>query len=52
MIKKAVLYYGLIALFVILFVLGFFITPWLCLVSFIPLIVGLILLIRWRVMKK
>ena len=50
--KKALLYYGLIILFAILFVLGFFITPWLTIASFIPLIVGLILLIRWRVMKK
>ena len=50
--KKALLYYGLIILFVVLFVSGFFITPWLTIASFIPLIVGLILLIRWRVMKK
>ena len=50
--KKAVLYYVFIMLFIVLFVLGFFITPWLSLAAFVPLIVGLILLMRNRYIKK
>ena len=46
------LYYVFIALFVLLFILGFFVTPWLCIVSFVPLIIGAILLFRCRYMGK
>ncbi len=50
--NKAVLYYGFILLFVVLFVFGFFITPWLSFASFFPLAVGAILLFRNRYIKK
>ncbi len=50
--KKAKLYYLLIALFVLLFVLGFYLTAWLCILSFIPLILGMLLIIRNHYMRK
>ena len=50
--KSALPYYLLIALFALLFILGFFTTTWLCLVSFVPLIIGAVVLIRYRCVKK
>ncbi len=44
--------YGCIFAFVILFVLGFVSTPWLCLASFFFLFAGALLLIYKRHIKK
>jgi hypothetical protein len=46
------LYYVFIALFILLFILGFFVTPWLCLISFVPLVAAAVLLFKKRYIKK
>lgn len=43
---------GLTLLFIILFFLGFLITPWLSILSFVPLLVSAILLFKKRYIKK
>ena len=47
---KAIVIFSLI-LFAVLFVLGFVAAPWLCLISFVPLVTGIILLMRNRYIK-
>ena len=49
---KRKIIYSLLLLFLVLFVLGFVITPWFCILSFIPLVSAVIFLIYHRYIKK
>ena len=44
--------YALLILFIVLFCLGFILTPWLSLLSFVPLLAGAIILFYRRYIKR
>ncbi len=52
MTKTMVCIYALLILFVVMFCLGFVLTPWMSFLSFVPLCVSAIILFYSRYIKK
>ena len=52
MTKTTICIYALFVLFIIMFCLGFILTPWLSLLSFVPLLAGATILFYHRYIKR